>query len=159
MAERGKGGTSSQSEGAQILGLFAFVLIIIFYVLLALYVRGTPTGKALGRKKNCQSNLRVIIGAHEMFRMENDAQLASFSIKDLAGGGYIKSMPNCYGDRGEVGTGTYEIEDGIWKCTFHGTIDDIEKEIQDYKSLSQVLQRGVRRFDLGALIFIPLFVD
>jgi|GEM_PF-6589352 len=159
MTASGKGETNSQSEGIKILGSITFVLMIIIYVLLALYVRGAPTGKALGRKQSCKSNLQVIIGAHEMFRMSKDARTASFSIDDLVDGGYLKSMPSCYGERGESGTGTYEIENDIWKCTFHGTIDDIEKEVNDYTSLSQVLRRGVSRFDPGALVFIPIFVD
>ncbi len=159
MGNSGKDRAISQAEGPKIMGWLTAVLVIIVYLFLVIYVRGEPTGKALGRKKSCQSNLRVISGAHEMQRSSNDPQLEAVSLEDLLAASYLKSMPTCNGDVGKIGSGAYVIENGIWKCTFHGTIDEIEKEIQVSKSFSQIFQRGINRFSPGALIFIPIFVD
>ncbi|MBF0503407.1 MAG: hypothetical protein HQM09_25045 [Candidatus Riflebacteria bacterium] len=74
-------------------------------------------------------------------------------------GNYLKVMPECYGEREMTGTGTYVFEGGLWKCTFHGTTDRIDLEIQEYNSLPNILRRGINRFAPSALIFIPLYVD
>jgi len=99
----------------------------------ALAIENMKQARAMAQKKACFANIRVILGAIEMYNMDHSEMLTYVDIPRLVSGSYLKSgiqlpTPNCsYSHRGDL------TEDGVVCCSFHGAPGDVNTTINDPK--------------------------
>lgn len=80
----------------------------------------------MARSKACSANMRVLLGAAEMYNMDNPVGMSSkLDVEKLVQGKYLKSAPTCpeggsYSVVGDL-TGTGDIQ-----CSIHGTVKDLK---------------------------------
>ncbi|MBU1109881.1 MAG: hypothetical protein KKB51_24585 [Candidatus Riflebacteria bacterium] len=106
-----------------------FIVIAIIGILGAIAIPSTSRrGHSNSRMKACMANMRVIMGAVEMYNMDNNEMLRYVDknvIQMLVDGKYLKSQPQCYSaPPGEYGSTGDLAEDGEISCSLHGTIDN-----------------------------------
>ncbi len=99
-----------------------------FDIATALALENMKQAKAMAQKRACFANMRVILGAIEMYNMDNSEMLTYVDLPRLVSGSYLKSeiklpTPNCsYSARGDL------TEDGLVCCAFHGAVEDAEQD-------------------------------
>jgi len=76
------------------------VLIVLFIIaiLAAIAVPSKPRVRPLAREKACYANMRVILGAIEMYNLDNPVMEKSINpavMEKLVNGNYLKSVPKC----------------------------------------------------------------
>lgn len=91
-------------------------------VLAAIAVPNFRKARDNARQKACYANQRVLMGAMEMFSMDNPEPMRSLNMKALLDGKYLRSEVKCP-DGGEYSAeldsqGNYQI-----KCTVHGSVE------------------------------------
>jgi prepilin-type N-terminal cleavage/methylation domain-containing protein len=102
------------------------IVIAIIGILAAIAVPNFKKAREQAREKSCYANQRVILGAVEMYNMDNSAMISTGltgKLTTLKDQGYLKSEPQCPST-----TGVYsETEDmsggGKVSCTIHQTVD------------------------------------
>ncbi len=92
------------------------------------------------RGKACSANMRVLLGAVEMYNMDNKEMMANLEIPLLVKNKYLLSEPNCpdggkYGNQGEL-TGKGKIA-----CSIHQTVEDFSA-----KSAQGAGEKGAPQF-------------
>lgn len=99
------------------------IVIAIIGILAAMAIPNFKKAREQAREKACYSNIRVLLGAIEMYNMDHSVMLNSPDQSKLLGAaGYLKAAVVCP----ETG-GTYEGSDlsgnGVLSCSKHGTVD------------------------------------
>lgn len=106
------------------IAMVLFVFIILPIVLESLY--GRRHRHEHSREKACYANMRVIMGAVEMYNMDNKVMLDSLDdsvLKRLVSSQYLKTSIQkpeiaCeYGSQGDLS------KSGVIKCDCHGTVE------------------------------------
>ncbi|MBU1107785.1 MAG: hypothetical protein KKB51_14020 [Candidatus Riflebacteria bacterium] len=103
-----------------------------------LSMKGPMSG---GREKACAANMRVMLGAVEMYNMDNTEMMHELNIDPLVKDKYLKSAPVCP-DGGTYSAHGDLVEDGQIACSIHNTVEDLKKydgpakpeAAQDYSS-------------------------
>lgn len=106
-----------QSENEQIL-----VGTAIVGVLAAIAIPNFKKARLEARKSACFANQRVLLGATEMYNMDNEVMLKELSIEPLLKGSYIRSAPVCP-EGGVYSSSGNLAEGGKIECSIHGSID------------------------------------
>lgn len=105
------------------------IVIAIIGILAAIAIPNFRKAREQAREKACYANMRVILGAVEMYNMDNTSMMTALDDGDatttagkLVSGKYLKSPVN----RPETGcsySGTSIDGTGLIVCDFHGTIE------------------------------------
>ena len=106
-----------QSENEQIL-----VGTAVIGVLAAIAIPNFAKARIEARKKACFANQRVLLGATEMYNMDNEKMLGELNIEALLSGQYLREAPVCP-DGGKYGNIGILFEDGKINCSVHGSVD------------------------------------
>lgn len=99
------------------------IVIAIIGILAAMAIPNFKKARESARQKACYSNIRVILGAIEMYNMDNSAMMSDVQISLLTAGKYLKSEPTkpetaCnYVANGDV------TDTGFVECTWHGDVE------------------------------------
>jgi prepilin-type N-terminal cleavage/methylation domain-containing protein len=102
------------------------IVIAIIGILAAIAIPNFRKAREQAREKACYANMRVILGAVEMYNMDTNAPQTSLDaafIGRLVSEKYLKSTPN----KPEAGcTYTGSALDGTGKinCAVHGVVED-----------------------------------
>jgi type II secretion system protein G len=99
------------------------IVIAIIGILAAMAVPNFKKAREQAREKACYSNIRVLMGAVEMYNMDNSAMMANVDQGSLKNGGYIKALVNCPEQSGNYNANGNLINDGFVECTIHGAIE------------------------------------
>ena len=99
------------------------IVIAIIGILAAMAIPNFKKAREQAREKACYSNIRVLLGAIEMYNMDHSVMMNSPNQGSLTGAaGYLKAAVVCP----ETG-GTYDGNnlsgDGILSCSIHGAVD------------------------------------
>ena len=79
-------------------------------------------GRDFGVILSCFANMRVLLGAVEMYNMDNAVMMDKLDIDKLVQGGYLKSSPAK--PEAECSYNGYGLtENGEIYCTYHGSIE------------------------------------
>jgi competence protein ComGC len=95
---------------------------------LAIEIDGEKAKKALGGRrqvflnKQCQANLRVLLGAVEMYNMDHPIMMKNLDVEKLVKDSYLKTAPICANKGTYVAKGDLS-QDGVIECTLHGTAE------------------------------------
>jgi hypothetical protein len=104
--------------GYLVLGVIAMVAID------ATFPRRYSGGRFQAREKSCYANMRVILGAVEMYNMDNTVMVSTnLDLGMLQQQGYIKSAPQCPTTGGFYFFTGDMTKDGKVKCSTHETVD------------------------------------
>jgi uncharacterized protein YegL/competence protein ComGC len=98
----------------------------------ALAVPNFKKAREQARPKACASNMRVLMGAVEMYNMDNGVMMRVLDQELLREGGYLKALVQCPEQVGTYGSvGDLSDENGRVACTIHGVIG--VENTKDYK--------------------------
>lgn len=109
-----------------ILVIIIFLVVGIFYIFVNARPIRSSHGGPLVREKACYANMRVLLGAVEMYNMDNDVMIKHMdnkAISLLVKGKYLRKDPqkptsSCeYLDDGDLTNG------GLIRCREHGTVE------------------------------------
>ena len=162
------------------------VLVVVFFILNELWEMFYPIGLMTmlnikkvhpsAREAGCFSNQRVILGALEMYNMDNEpgfvpgsaAIPAADMLKILKDGKYLKSIPEC-GNRGKYEF--YVDKNGGYSpyCTYHGSINretdmtapGISQECKDNlaaQKQEKLMKKLMPILIYGGLIALAIFI-
>jgi competence protein ComGC len=106
--------------------IFIIIAIILILAVIAIPSRRYGGSRIMAREKACYANMRVLLGATEMYNMDNEKMLSTVSektIEKLIEGKYLKSKTICpeEGTYGNIGDLT---EDGVISCSVHGSVEE-----------------------------------
>ncbi|MFC1742748.1 hypothetical protein ACFL35_02055 [Candidatus Riflebacteria bacterium] len=93
-------------------------------VLAAIAVPNFKRARENARKKACFANIRVMMGATEMYNMDAPVMLKTLDVDALIKKSYLKSRPRC--PSGGQYSGINLDKDGIVSCSKHGSIAPIK---------------------------------
>ena len=99
------------------------IVIAIIGILAAMAIPNFKKARESAREKACYSNIRVILGAIEMYNMDNSTMMTNVDIPTLVSGKYLKTSPvlpetNCsYSATGDL------TDTGLVSCARHGTVE------------------------------------
>ncbi|MEW6711274.1 MAG: prepilin-type N-terminal cleavage/methylation domain-containing protein [Candidatus Riflebacteria bacterium] len=99
------------------------IVIAIIGILAAIAIPNFRKAREQAREKACYANMRVILGAVEMYNMDHTAMMKSVALDSLVSGKYLKSEitkpeTGCsYSATGDL-DGT-----GLVQCEVHGTVE------------------------------------
>lgn len=104
------------------------ITIAIIGILVAMAIPNTSRGRPRSRFKSCMANTRVLMGAIEMYNMDNNEMMHEFdtaAMQKLVDGKYLKYLVKCPSDP----PGDYRVigdlaHDGEIACSVHGTPDN-----------------------------------
>ncbi|MEW6709769.1 MAG: hypothetical protein AB1403_08120 [Candidatus Riflebacteria bacterium] len=116
-------------------------------------VKNFGGARAKARGRECQANMRVLLGAVEMYNMDNHVMMGKdLDIQKLVSDKYIKSTPLCpdggkYSARGDLSV------NGAIQCSLHGTVEEfIEQKEESGKSIDfESLVKKLLEFDTNGL--------
>lgn len=106
------------------------IVIAIIGILAAMAIPNFKKARESARQKACYSNIRVILGAVEMYNMDHSAMKSGLADTDVQSGGYLvtegylktavnKPETDCaYSSTGDL-TGS-----GLISCARHGTVEE-----------------------------------
>lgn len=100
------------------------IVIAIIGILAAIAVPNFKKAREQAREKSCYANIRVILGAVEMYNMDNSTMCSTIDQAALGTtlSGYLKQAPNCPSTGGGYsGSDLHNV--GKICCTVHGTVD------------------------------------
>ncbi len=105
------------------------IVIAIIGILAAIAIPNFRKAREQAREKACYANMRVILGAIEMYNMDNTSMMSALADGDATGsagklvaGKYLKSPVN----RPEMScsySGTSMDGTGLINCAIHGTVE------------------------------------
>ncbi|MFZ2960778.1 MAG: prepilin-type N-terminal cleavage/methylation domain-containing protein [Candidatus Ozemobacteraceae bacterium] len=102
------------------------IVIAIIGILAAIAIPNFRKAREQAREKACYANMRVILGAIEMYNMDSSAMLSAYSSTDeatLISGGYLKSKIT-KPETGCVLSGSALTGQGKISCAIHGTVEE-----------------------------------
>ncbi len=99
------------------------IVIAIIGILAAIAIPNFRKAREQAREKACYANMRVILGAIEMYNMDNPSMMNSVDLSTLTSGQYLKSAIS-YPETGC----TYAAEgnltgEGRVTCAVHGGVE------------------------------------
>lgn len=94
----------------------------------ALAVPNFRKAREQARGKACASNIRVLLGAIEMYNMDHAELMTVIDQDALVQKSYLKAAVQCPESGGRYGTIGDVSKDGIIVCSFHGTVNKEETE-------------------------------
>lgn len=95
------------------------IVIAIIGILAAMAIPNFKKARESAREKACYSNIRVILGAVEMYNMDNTAMMDSLAVNSLVSGHYLKSEPS-KPEKDCTYLGNNLSGDGYVYCNIHG---------------------------------------
>jgi len=98
------------------------IVIAIIGILAAIAIPNFRKARQQARQKACFANQRVIMGAVEMYNMDNNAMMDTLDEAGLVSGKYLKSSIVPAETDCVIG-GTGLKLDGVVTCTIHGTVE------------------------------------
>lgn len=98
------------------------IVIAIIGILAAMAIPNFKKAREQAREKACYSNIRVLLGAIEMYNMDHSVMLDSPDQGKLTGDGYLKAAVVCPETGGNYVGGNLS-KDGILSCSLHGSVD------------------------------------
>lgn len=102
------------------------IVIAIIGILAAIAIPNFRKAREQAREKGCYANMRVILGAVEMYNMDHTTMMESVTMTSLVSGKYLKSEIT----KPEAGcsyTAAGNLADnGLVQCGIHGTIEGNE---------------------------------
>lgn len=98
------------------------IVIAIIGILAAMAIPNFKKAREQAREKACYSNIRVLLGAIEMYNMDHSVMLDSPAQGSLTTNGYLKAEVVCPETGGNY-VGSNLSKDGILSCSLHGTVD------------------------------------
>ena len=98
------------------------IVIAIIGILAAMAVPNFKKAREQAREKACYSNIRVLMGAVEMYNMDNSKMMESLAQKVLKDNSYIRQEVECPEQGGKY-EGSQLHKDGEVKCSVHGLIE------------------------------------
>lgn len=99
------------------------IVIAIIGILAAMAIPNFKRAREQAREKACYSNIRVLLGAIEMYNMDHSTMLDTADQTKLTGtNGYLKAAVNCPENGGSY-SGSNLSKDGVISCSIHGTVD------------------------------------
>lgn len=148
-----------------ITGIFSFIfkgkgvrlieLMIVLVIIAVLFAIATPNfrkAREQSREKACYANMRVLLGAVEMYNMDNpEHPMRNLQIQRLVDGKYLKGRitpptSGCrYKNNGDLS------ENGYIYCQLHGAVDaDIRPEQMERKGVAKRYDRNEMVADFAA---------
>jgi len=101
------------------------IVIAIIGIVAAIAVPNFKKAREQAREKSCYANMRVILGAVEMYNMDNSTMISTMGeaeISKLSTGGYLKGIPTCPSSTGKY-AGNELDGGGKVKCEVHNTVE------------------------------------
>lgn len=102
------------------------IVIAIIGILAAIAIPNFRRARAQAREKACYANMRVILGAVEMYNMDHTSMMDTVNaanIKKLAQSKYLRRVPEKPTTKCSY-NGTSMENGGIIHCNFHGTVEN-----------------------------------
>lgn len=103
------------------------IVIAIIGILAAIAIPNFRKAREQAREKACYANMRVLLGAIEMYNMDHSAMISDCSgdgtISTLISGQYLKSKIS-YPEQGCTYKGSNLTGDGRITCGVHGTVEE-----------------------------------
>ena len=108
------------------------IVIAIIGILAAIAIPNFRKARWSARQKSCQATQRIILGAVEMYNMDNASMMDNLDVSVLTTQGYLRGTVHCAERQTMAYLGTSLISGvepaagatggpGVW-CTFHGNI-------------------------------------
>lgn len=98
------------------------IVIAIIGILAAIAIPNFKKARESARQKSCYANIRVILGAVEMYNMDSSQMMDTLVINDLVSQGYLKNEPaKPESDCNYQGTSL--TGNGVIKCDRHGAVE------------------------------------
>lgn len=100
------------------------IVIAIIGILAAIAVPNFKKAREQAREKSCYANMRVILGAVEMYNMDNSTMFSTLAndFTALITGGYLKQSPVCPSTGGQY-SGSALDSTGKVVCNVHQAVD------------------------------------
>ena len=99
------------------------IVIAIIGILAAMAIPNFKKAREQAREKACYSNIRVLLGAIEMYNMDHSVMMDTPDQGKLTGAaGYLKAAVVCPETGGSY-VGSNLSKDGILSCSIHGSVD------------------------------------
>jgi prepilin-type N-terminal cleavage/methylation domain-containing protein len=99
------------------------IVIAIIGILAAMAIPNFKKAREQAREKACYSNIRVLLGAIEMYNMDHSEMMDTPDQDSLTGAaGYLKAKVDCPESGGKY-EGSNLSKDGVLSCSIHGTVD------------------------------------
>lgn len=99
------------------------IVIAIIGILAAMAIPNFKKAREQAREKACYSNIRVLLGAIEMYNMDHSVMLDTPEQGKLTGAaGYLKAEVVCPETGGSY-VGSNLSKDGVLSCSLHGAVD------------------------------------
>jgi len=99
------------------------IVIAIIGILAAMAIPNFKKAREQAREKACYSNMRVLLGAIEMYNMDHSVMMDKPEQEKLTGAaGYLKAEVVCPETNGKY-EGDNLSKDGVLSCSNHGTVD------------------------------------
>lgn len=105
------------------------IVIAIIGILAAIAIPNFRRARAQAREKACYANMRVILGAVEMYNMDHTSMMDSVDagqLSTLASLKYLRRVPE-YPTTKCSYKGTSMEDGGLIHCDFHGTVENSAK--------------------------------
>ncbi len=103
------------------------IVIAIIGILAAMAIPNFTQARASARQKSCYSNIRVLLGAAEMYNMDTSSMISAMNAQfaqSLKTKNYLKDTPKCpelnsfsYSASGDI------TNAGYIRCSRHGGVD------------------------------------
>lgn len=98
------------------------IVIAIIGILAAIAIPNFKKARESARQKSCYANIRVILGAVEMYNMDSSQMMDSLDEDALVSAGYLKSKPaHPESDCSYSGGGL--TNNGVIRCQRHKAIE------------------------------------
>ncbi|MFZ5951129.1 MAG: hypothetical protein ACOYXC_10515 [Candidatus Rifleibacteriota bacterium] len=131
---------NKSSNGAGFAGIFVVIILIALFLYFLSFVLNpfyrAPHGRELTNSKSCMINLRVLLGATEMYQMDHPGEIENLDLIALKQGNFMKTEPICPETRTSCYRGKNitpeKIQNGTAiECEVHGNLPELEKKVEE----------------------------
>ncbi|OIP28325.1 hypothetical protein AUK22_04345 [bacterium CG2_30_54_10] len=99
------------------------IVIAIIGILAAIAIPNFRKAREQAREKACYANMRVLLGAVEMYNMDNTVMMSAPDQTVLTAGKYLKTLISPPVSGCVLGTDGNLTEDGKITCAAHGPVE------------------------------------